>query len=80
MANGISDVDEKAPPDGLPSEVTWTFTTAVTVAEGVRLNEIDADTPGNDSAEFIELFDGGAGQTSLEGLLLVLFNGTDDTS
>ncbi len=39
------------------------------------INEFDAQTPGTDVAEFIELYDGGAGNTSLNGLVLVFFNG-----
>ena len=48
--------------------------------DGLVINEVDADTPSNDTAEFIELFDGGAGSTSLDGLVVVLFNGSVDTS
>ncbi len=46
----------------------------------VVINEVDADTAGSDMLEFIELFDGGTGNTSLDGLSLVLFNGSSDTS
>ena len=46
----------------------------------VLINEVDADTPGADSMEFIELFDGGSGNSSLGGMVIVLFNGTDDRS
>ncbi|SHI29931.1 ExeM/NucH family extracellular endonuclease [Wenxinia saemankumensis] len=46
----------------------------------VRISEIDADQDGTDSAEFVELFDGGAGNTSLDGLTLVLFNGNGDAA
>lgn len=49
-------------------------------AAAVVINEVDADTPGTDTAEFIELFDGGAGNTALNGLVLVLYNGTNDQS
>ncbi len=49
-------------------------------ASGVVINEVDADTPGSDTAEFIELYDGGTGNTSLEGLVLILYNGADDAS
>jgi len=42
------------------------------------INEIDADTPGTDAAEFIEIFDGGTGGSSLDGVSLVLFNGNGD--
>lgn len=44
----------------------------------ILINEIDADNPGTDSVEFIELFDGGVGNTSLDGLVLVLYNGNGD--
>ena len=46
----------------------------------VVINEVDADTPGTDEAEFIELYDGGIGGTDLSGLALVLFNGSNDLS
>jgi len=46
----------------------------------VLINEVDADTPGADALEFVELYDGGAGNTPLDGLVLVLFNGSDDAS
>ena len=41
----------------------------------VRINEMDADTPGTDAAEFVELYDGGVGYTSLNGLVVVFFEG-----
>ncbi len=44
------------------------------------INEVDADTRGTDREEFVELFDGGTGNTSLNGLVLVLFNGDGDVS
>ena len=49
------------------------------VAE-ILINEVDADQTGTDGAEFIELYDGGVGNTSLDGLVIVLFNGSDDAS
>jgi predicted extracellular nuclease len=49
-------------------------------APPVLINEVDADQVGTDSAEFIELYDGGAGNTDLSGLSLVFYNGTDDLS
>lgn len=51
-----------------------------TPVPSVIINEVDADTPGTDAAEFIELFDGGSGNTSLDGLVVVLFNGSNDES
>jgi hypothetical protein len=46
----------------------------------VIINEIDSDTVGTDILEFIELYDGGVGNTSLNGLVVVFFNGSSDTS
>ena len=46
----------------------------------VLINELDADNPGTDAAEFIELYDGGVGNTSLTGMVLVLYNGATDQS
>ena len=46
----------------------------------ILINETDADTPSTDTAEFIELYDGGLGAQSLNGLSLVLFNGNGDAS
>ncbi|MCX2681012.1 endonuclease [Galbibacter sp. EGI 63066] len=43
------------------------------------INELDADTPGTDTAEFIEIFDGGSGNTSLDGFVVVLYNGNGDS-
>jgi hypothetical protein len=50
------------------------------VATSVIINEVDSDTTGTDNMEFVELFDGGAGNTSLDGLVVVFFNGGDDQS
>ncbi|WP_081740475.1 T9SS type A sorting domain-containing protein [Aquimarina pacifica] len=44
------------------------------------INELDADTEGTDALEFIELYDGGIGNTALDGYILVLFNGSNDLS
>lgn len=46
----------------------------------IVINEVDADTPGSDTAEFVELYDGGVGNTALDGLTVVFFNGSDDAS
>ena len=46
----------------------------------VMINEVDADTPSTDVMEFIELYDGGTGNTDLSGLVVVLFNGNGDIS
>ncbi len=46
----------------------------------VIINEVDSDTPGTDAAEFVELYDGGAGNTALDGLVVVFYNGNGDTS
>jgi hypothetical protein len=46
----------------------------------IFINEVDADTAGTDTAEFVELYDGGAGNASLDGLVLVFFNGSNGLS
>ena len=46
----------------------------------VLINEMDSDTPGADDKEFIELYDGGVGNISLNGLTIVLYNGNGDVS
>jgi MYXO-CTERM domain-containing protein len=43
----------------------------------VLINEVDADTPGTDTLELVELYDGGVGNVDLDGLVLVFFNGGD---
>lgn len=44
------------------------------------INELDSDTPGTDAAEFVELYDGGVGNTPLDGLVMVFYNGSNDLS
>lgn len=57
---------------------------AVTVAPAsLLINEVDSDTPSNptnDNDEFIELYDGGTGNSSLDGYVIVLFNGNNNAS
>ena len=49
-------------------------------AGGVVINELDADTAGTDTLEFIELYDGGQGNTDLTGLTVVFYNGGGDAA
>jgi hypothetical protein len=53
---------------------------AAAAGETVLINEVDADTPGTDVLEFVELYDGGVGGTPLDGLVLVFYNGASDVS
>ncbi len=46
----------------------------------IIINELDSDTAGTDMLEFVELYDGGIGNTELAGLVVVFYNGTTDTS
>ncbi len=80
IAQQISDLDTQDPPDHPSTDYEWSFTTGAPPADFVLINEVDSDTPGSDTAEFIELYDGGAGGTELSGLVVVLFNGSDDRS
>jgi uncharacterized protein len=52
----------------------------ITSDQSIVINEVDTDTPGTDEAELVELFDGGVGNTSLDGLAIVFFNGSNDAS
>lgn len=51
----------------------------ISVSGQLVINEVDADQAGSDTSEFIELYDGGPGNMSLDGFVLVLFNGNTDT-
>ncbi|MCB0035149.1 MAG: ExeM/NucH family extracellular endonuclease, partial [Anaerolineales bacterium] len=44
----------------------------------IIINELDSDTPGADTAEFIELY--GDANASLNGFVVVFFNGSNDAS
>ena len=46
----------------------------------ILINEVDSDQNGTDTMEFVELYDGGVGNTSLTGTVVVFYNGSDDTS
>ncbi|MCK4394944.1 endonuclease, partial [Candidatus Bipolaricaulota bacterium] len=50
------------------------------VATNIIINEVDCDTPSTDTLEFVELYDGGAGNTALDGLVVVFYNGGGDVS
>jgi hypothetical protein len=79
-ANQISDTDPNDPPDQMASDYSFSFTTSNPPATNIIINEVDSDTPGNDAAEFVELYDGGVGNTSLNGLVVVFYNGNGDVS
>jgi hypothetical protein len=83
MGGQITDTDTNDPPDHMASDFSFAFATVNApppVATGVIINEVDSDTPGTDSAEFVELYDGGAGNTQLDGLAVVFYNGGNDLS
>lgn len=46
----------------------------------VLINEVDSDSSLTDVLEFVELYDGGVGNTDLSGLVVVFYNGSADTS
>jgi len=46
----------------------------------VIINEIDCDQIGTDAGEFVELYDGGVGNTALDGMVIVFYNGSNDLS
>lgn len=55
---------------------------AAPVHAALVINEIDADTPGTDTEEFIEIYETTGTSVSLDGFVVVLFNGnaTNDAS
>lgn len=79
----ITDQDVNDPPDQMAANFVFSFTVAAAppvIANNIIINEIDSDTPGADALEFVELYDGGVGNTSLTGLVVVLYNGNGDVS
>ena len=79
----IADADTDDPPDQMAADVAFSFTTVnppPPAATNVIINEVDSDTPGADAAEFVELYDGGVGNTPLDGLVVVFFNGNGGVS
>lgn len=44
----------------------------------LTINEVDADTPGTDTAEFVEIYSATATTTPLDGHVLVFFNGNSN--
>jgi predicted extracellular nuclease len=74
----VNDVDANDPPDFMEADYTFTFGSATNST--IVINEVDADTAGADTLEFIELYDGGVGNTPLDGLVVVLYNGSDNSS
>jgi len=55
-------------------------TTTLATVPSILINEIDVDTPSIDTKEFVELYDGGIGNTALDGLVLVFYNGSNNQS
>lgn len=80
FASQITDDDANDPPDNMEANHVFSFTTVAPVADFMIINEVDSDTPGTDAAEFVEFYDGGVGNTSLNGLVVVFYNGSNDLS
>lgn len=76
----VTDNDTVDPPNEMSADFSFSFDTASLDSSSLIINEVDADQEGTDSAEFVELFDGGVGNTDLTGHVLVFFNGSDDAS
>ena len=68
--------------NAIPIIVTLLYLLGQTAASAqtILINEVDADQAGTDTAEFVELSDQFKGNTSLDGLVLVFFDGADDAS
>lgn len=74
----VADIDDNDPPDNMENDFSFSFATEID--SPIRINEVDADTAGSDTLEFVELYDGGVGNTPLDGLVIVLYNGSDSSS
>ena len=73
-AETIADQDTDDPPNLMYNDYAWSFTTP---PPPLLINEVDPFAA-TDAAEFIELYDGGVGHTSLNGLTLVFYRGDED--
>lgn len=82
FATQITDQDSDDPPNEMESDFAFSFATLDGTIEPVDIiiNEVDSDTPGTDVLEFVELYDGGVGNTALDGLVVVFYNGNGDVS
>ncbi|HJR79399.1 MAG TPA: ExeM/NucH family extracellular endonuclease [Anaerolineales bacterium] len=81
LAAQVTDQDTDDPPDAMEADYVFSFTTFAPLPPSpMIINEVDSDTPGTDAAEFVELYDGGAGNTDLSGLAVVFYNGNGDVS
>ncbi len=49
-------------------------------AQSLVINETDADTPGSDTAEFVELYNASGADISLDDYAVVFYNGSNDQS
>ncbi|MDQ1769197.1 DUF5018 domain-containing protein, partial [Labilibaculum euxinus] len=66
--------------DGSSQEYVVTVSVEIPVVSSLLINELDCDQASTDTKEFVELYDGGAGNTSLDGYALVFYNGSNDLS
>ncbi|WP_461642076.1 DUF6359 domain-containing protein [Labilibaculum euxinus] len=66
--------------DGSSQEYVVTVSVEIPVVSSLLINELDCDQASTDTKEFVELYDGGAGNTSLDGYTLVFYNGSNDLS
>lgn len=78
--NNCGAVEPTATPTPTSTPIVPTPTSSITPETGLLINEVDVDTPSTDTAEFVELYDGGSGNTPLDGLAIVLFNGSNNES
>ncbi|APD07669.1 hypothetical protein UJ101_02168 [Flavobacteriaceae bacterium UJ101] len=63
-----------------PTPGTSNSGSTIIPTSNVLINEVDADTAGSDTLEFVELYDGGNGNSTLDGLVLVMYNGSNNQS
>jgi hypothetical protein len=64
--------------DTSAADSTWVQVDDFSLSGIVAVNEVDCDSPGPDTRDFIELYDGGAGGVALTDYVLVLYDGDTD--
>lgn len=75
VGSSVTDQDGQSLETGSDSAM---FTTGGGPGTGLVINEIDYDQPGEDTTEFVELYNGSAASMPLANLALVFINGNTD--
>ncbi len=78
IPSGVVIQDTEGNALAVPATDDTTITVTPPPVNTVTINEVDSDTPGTDTAEFIELYNNSPTPFSLDNYFLVLYNGSTD--